>query len=250
MRSNFYKDPFKVAREVLAPKIHKEPAVSKEVLDGYLKEVCSDEQREVPLRELEGLPELQSPGKAFDNSKFMMSRLQNVLRKKRNASKPGPNQIPYKVYKKCPKLRFYLLRLMLGVISEKGIPLKWRISDGIFIPKVDDPKEDQINTDFRQISLTNVEGKLFWSLVSEKLYKYLVFDNKIIDTSCQKGSIQKMAGCWEHMSMSWSALQDARRRGKTLAALWLDLANAYGSVPHQLIKFALRRYGYQSFGSV
>ena len=217
------------------------------MLDGYLKEVCSDEQREVPLRELEGLPELQSPGKAFDNSKFTMSRLQNVMRKKRNASKPGPNQIPYKVYKKCPKLRFYLLRLMLGVISEKGMPMKWRISNGIFIPKVDDPKEDQINTDFRQISLTNMEGKLFWSLVLEKLYKYLVFDNKIIDTLCQKGSIQKMAGCWEHMSMSWSALQDARRRGKTLAALWLDLANAYGSVPYQLIKFALRRYGVPEF---
>ena len=111
---------------------------------------------------------------------------------------------------------------------------------------VDEPKEDDI-LDFRQIALTNVEGKLFWSLISNKLYKYLVVENKIIDTSCQKGSIQKMSGCWEHMSMVWNALQDARRRGKSLAVLWLDLANAYGSVPHQLIKFALRRYGIPQF---
>jgi len=42
--------------------------------------------------------------------------------------------------------------------------------------------------------------------------------------------------------MVWSALKDARRRKKSLAALWLDLANAYGSVPHKLIVYALRRY--------
>ena len=72
-------------------------------------------------------------------------------------------------------------------------------------------------------------------------------DNNIIDTSCQKGSIQKMAGCWEHMSMVWEALKDARKRRKSLAVIWLDLANAYGSVPHQLIRFALQRYGVPEF---
>ena len=189
------------------------------------------------------MPELPAPEKAFDESNLSMAKLDGALRRKRNASRPGPNQIPYKVYKKCPQLKKYLLRLMQATLREKKIPLKWRISDGIFIPKVDDPKEEQLRTDYRQIALTNVEGKLFWSLVSDKLYKYLVVENKFIDTSCQKGSIQKMAGCWEHMSMVWNALQDARKRGKSLAVLWLDLANAYGSVPHQLIKFALKRYG-------
>ena len=43
--------------------------------------------------------------------------------------------------------------------------------------------------------------------------------------------------------MVWSALKDCKSRRKSIAILWLDLANAYGSVPHQLIAFALRRYG-------
>ena len=42
--------------------------------------------------------------------------------------------------------------------------------------------------------------------------------------------------------MVWSALQDARESKQSLAVLWLDLTNAYGSVPHKLIAFALRRY--------
>ena len=29
---------------------------------------------------------------------------------------------------------------------------------------------------------------------------------------------------------------------RSLIVLWLDLANAYGSVPHKLIEFELRRY--------
>ena len=42
--------------------------------------------------------------------------------------------------------------------------------------------------------------------------------------------------------MVWSALKDAREAKKDLSLLWLDLANAYGSVPHKLIEFALKRY--------
>ena len=42
--------------------------------------------------------------------------------------------------------------------------------------------------------------------------------------------------------MVWSALKDARKSRHSLAVLWLDLANAYGSVPHKLIEFALKRY--------
>ena len=45
-----------------------------------------------------------------------------------------------------------------------------------------------------------------------------------------------------------NALNEARRYKKGLAVLWLDIANAYGTVPHCLIFFALKRYGvHESF---
>ena len=43
--------------------------------------------------------------------------------------------------------------------------------------------------------------------------------------------------------MVWSALKEARSNKKDLASVWLDIANAYGSIPHRLIFFALKRYG-------
>ena len=121
------------------------------------------------------------------------------------------------------------------------VPLCWRLNDGIMIPKVDNPVADQIG-DFRQIALLNVEGKIFWSMVADRLYNYLVTQNSFVSSKIQKGSMRKVAGCWEHTAMMWSALKDARKRRRSLASVWLDLANAYGYVPCRLIVFALKRY--------
>ena len=43
--------------------------------------------------------------------------------------------------------------------------------------------------------------------------------------------------------MVWDSLKSAKRDKTRLSAIWLDVANAYGSVPHRLIYFALKRYG-------
>ena len=43
--------------------------------------------------------------------------------------------------------------------------------------------------------------------------------------------------------MVWSALKEARSNKTDLSTIWLDIANAYGSIPHKLIFFALERYG-------
>ena len=54
--------------------------------------------------------------------------------------------------------------------------------------------------------------------------------------------MEKIPGCWEHLSMVWHALKEARAKKSNLAVIWLDIANAYGSIPHKLIVFALHRY--------
>ena len=49
-------------------------------------------------------------------------------------------------------------------------------------------------------------------------------------------------GYTEHQATLASIIQDARRKQKSLAVCWLDLADAYGSVHHSLIDFSLRHY--------
>ena len=66
--------------------------------------------------------------------------------------------------------------------------------------------------------------------------------NDLIHTTFQKGSIQKMADSWEHMSMVWAPLKVAHSKPGSLSIIWLDLTHAYRSVPQVLIPFVLRRY--------
>ena len=135
-----------------------------------------------------------------------------------------------------------LLRAMNQIRPKCNVPLQWRITDLGFIPTEGKPREEKIE-DFSQIALLNVERKLFWSLVGRRLYEFLVEDNKYTSVACQNGSIRGVAGCWEHISMICNTIKDARTSQKSLAILWLDLANAYDTVPHKLIEYALKKYG-------
>ena len=51
----------------------------------------------------------------------------------------------------------------------------------------------------------------------------------------QKAGIPGFAGCLEHTSMIWHLIQTAKIEKKDLHVIFLDLANAFDSVPHSLI---------------
>ena len=88
-----------------------------------------------------------------------------------------------------------------------------------------------------------LRANFFFSLVSKYLETHLVYNNKFINNSIQKGCMEEILGCLEHLFMVWYALKVVRAQKSNLATIWLDTANAYGSNPHKLIVFPLHRYG-------
>ena len=56
------------------------------------------------------------------------------------------------------------------------------------------------------------------------------------------GGISGFSGCVEHTSALSQLIREARIRNGYLTLVWLDLANAYGSIPHPLISVALEHY--------
>ena len=91
------------------------------------------------------------------------------------------------------------------------------------------------------IALLNVEGKLFFSLVFKRMETHLIH-NKFMQNSIQNGCMEKIPGCWEHLSMVYHALKEAGAQKSNLAFIWLDIGNAYGSILRKLIIFAIHRY--------
>jgi hypothetical protein len=66
--------------------------------------------------------------------------------------------------------------------------------------------------------------------------------NGYIDSRVQKGFLEGVAGCVEHTSMQWEMLKHAKSKQRQIVMAWLDLENAYGSVRHMLVQFALKWY--------
>ena len=69
-----------------------------------------------------------------------------------------------------------------------------------------------------------------------------MIENIFLDCSIQKAFMSATPGCVEHHCKLASILAEARKKHKSLAVCWLDLANAYGSVHHSLIQFCVEHY--------
>ncbi|XP_052260998.1 uncharacterized protein LOC127865149 [Dreissena polymorpha] len=69
-----------------------------------------------------------------------------------------------------------------------------------------------------------------------------LLQNKYIDTAEQKGGVPGVSRCVEHTGVITQIIKEARENKGDLAVIWLDLANAYGSVPHQMILKTLQLY--------
>lgn len=87
----------------------------------------------------------------------------------------------------------------------------------------------------------NVEGKVFFSIVSQRLTD-LLLKNSYFDPSVQKEGIPGVPGCLEDTRVDTQLIREARENRCNLVVLWLDLANAYGSVLHKLVGLALQHH--------
>ena len=124
--------------------------------------------------------------------------------------------------------------MFLGTYSPK-LDEKGRIILPAKSAKTDSP------ADFRPIALGDADGKVFFTLLQQRLTKYML-GNEYISRSIQKGFIPHTPGCVDHATLLHGALYNARHHKRSICVSWLDLANAYGSVRHSLIRFALEYY--------
>jgi hypothetical protein len=66
--------------------------------------------------------------------------------------------------------------------------------------------------------------------------------NGLIETTVQKVFMRGISGCTNHNFVLQELLAYARKEKKTLYCMFLDLADAFGSVSHDLIKIFLERF--------
>ncbi|PIK41126.1 hypothetical protein BSL78_22020 [Apostichopus japonicus] len=218
----FRQNPHKYAKRLLNEKQTRSPSFSKTAAEKFFKNVNSDKRRDYKYHPLKGLKRPPKPTKPFKTKPPSLSELNSYLQKRRNASAPGTNRIPYLVWKKCPRTTQLLHEVICGIWRTAAIPMSWRTGETILISKEENTSDPSC---FRPITLKNSSGNLGMGILAQRTINYLT-NNNYIDQSIQKGFMEKISGCVEHTEALTEMLQDAKKNGKPIVTTWLDLQNA------------------------
>ena len=123
-KNEFHVNPYKAGKNLLDPKCYCSLNVDQETLDQHKSSNLVDKNYDIPLGNLEDLPPEPSLLKKFNKSSFSYNDFFEILLARRNASAPGLNGIPYKVYKKCSKIGKFLFKIFQACFKRCEIPIQ------------------------------------------------------------------------------------------------------------------------------
>ena len=124
-KNEFHVNPYKAGKNLLDPKCYCSLNVDQETLDQHKSSNLVDKNYDIPLGNLEDLPPEPSLLKKFNKSSFSYNDFFEILLTRRNASAPGLNDIPYKVYKKCSKISKFLFKIFQACFKRCEITIQW-----------------------------------------------------------------------------------------------------------------------------
>ena len=210
--NNFLRQPFQFAREVINPKPKGKLESSQEEVETFLENAHCDPEKCEPLPSMDNLWEFAEPEIPLKDNPPTLREFTEKLKKTRSKSAPGPNGIPYLVYKRCPEIAKLMFNYLRGLWVRNQISESWKEAEGVLIPKEEGATDI---SKFRTISLLNVEGKLFFSFKAKRLLDFTLA-NKYIDTTIQKGGVPGVSGCLEHTALLSQLIQEAKAEKKNL----------------------------------
>ena len=247
-KQEFRKNPYKFAKKLLNPEPEtREPKFDKEVAEKYFKDLYVDNDRGSIPSPPKSIPVRAAIKKSFDLTPPTKEDIVAYIKKRKNSSKGGPNQIQYVMLKKCPTLMNIYVNLIMEawqtlIVDNRvdQLPTHWTIAKRKLMPKTDDLTDP---SQFRDINLSNIDGKIFFGILSKRAGTFMT-DNAFINTSVQKGYIRGIPGVLEHTYMITETLQNAKQNQRQICISWLDLKNAFGNVRHDIINYAMKWYGW------
>ena len=151
------------------------------------------------------------------------------LQQLKTAKASGPDGLVGEVlrYLESGSHAFTVLRNILNaVLSTCKSPDSWRESNVWLIFKAGDSTSV---SNYRPITLSNVSYKLFMAILTRRLTALL--EKHCVLTNAQAG-FRARRGCQQKIALSVAIHQHALNTQKPLSCMYVDLAKAYDSIPH------------------
>ena len=123
------------------------------------------------------------------------------------------------------------------MLATSAVPAAWGESILKLIHKKG-TTEDPGN--FRPIALSNTIVKTLHLILAKRVTTFLI-TNKVVDPAVQKAFLPGISGCTEHNAVMEEIIKHIKHTRKTAHIAFFDLADAFGSVPHDLIHHILEQ---------
>ena len=168
--------------------------------------------------------------------------IKEVIRTRPNLSANGSDGISNAIWKFSPKLTSKIVKIIIQfMLKYNKIPYIWKESKTILLYKKGDPNEVR---SWRPISISSTLYRIIFCHFS-KCISALNNNNRIINR-VQKGFKMDINGASEHVETVNELINNAVRQKRSIYILSLDFTNAFGTVPHDLICWALKSKGFPS----
>ena len=120
-----------------------------------------------------------------------MAEISRAVKRSRSKSTPSPvDGILYALFKKCPALLVALHNIFNFCWATSKVPSVWKLAT-VLIGKSLARSDPSSPSNFKPIALTSCVGKLFSTIVRNRLPKYML-TNKYLDKSIQKANNTRM----------------------------------------------------------
>ena len=213
-----------------------EPTFSVVQAKVYFKNLLKDSLKDHEYERPEWL--LPAPAPMFkDNLGCLgVNGLKRILLKKSDSSSPGFDRLPYSVYRHLPCLQSAVCHIINSAINSCKFPSRWKTGDISLLYKKGECSNPK---NFRTIALTPSISKIMTTHLTNFANKHMTSNNYW--KSAQKGFKDGVSGCIEHQFFLDQMIEKTSAK-KEMILVMTDLANAFGSIKHSLILFALKFY--------
>ena len=142
---------------------------------------------------------------------------------------PGKDGLEYR-HLRAMDPRGELLAAIFQAVWKWGIPACWKTSRTIPIYKKGDAGD---YGNFRPISLLPTMYKIFSGVLASRIMNVAISHGWM--SAEQKGFLPGVRGIQEHTHILHTSIEEAKHSRRDLTIVWLDLCNAFGSIPHDVL---------------
>ena len=180
------------------------------------------------------------PSVAADDTLFdtpSPSELSQKLKTFSNSA-PGQDRLKYRHLRLIDPKCEILAALFRHCLTAQDVPSAWKAATTILIHKKNSTADP---SNFRRIALMSCLYKLLMSILAKRITNHAINHNLL---SPEQKSACPSEGCYKLAFLLESILNDARRQPRPLCLAWLDIRNAFGSIPHAALLTTLTHMGF------